>query len=58
MMRLGVGLGGKAFFTMSGQLESIEAAVLAAQAAIEPGLLVGTEIIAAPHDDFQARLLW
>lgn len=57
-MRLGQGLGGKAFFTMTGDLESIEASVLAARAAVENGLLVGTEIIAAPHADLRRRLMW
>jgi microcompartment protein CcmL/EutN len=57
-MRLGQGLGGKGFFTMSGDLESIEAAVVAGQAAIDGGLLVGVEIIARPHEDFARRLMW
>lgn len=57
-MRLGQGLGGKAFFTLTGDLESVEASVLAARAAIEGGLLVGTEIIAAPHQDLRRRLMW
>jgi microcompartment protein CcmL/EutN len=57
-MRLGQGLGGKGFFTMTGDLESIEAAVEAGQGAIEGGLLVGVEVIARPHEDLQQRLMW
>jgi len=56
-MRLGVGLGGKGFFTMSGRLESVEAAALAGQGAIDSGLLVGVEIIPAPHEDLRKRLM-
>src|SRR5262245_49331293 len=57
-MRLGQGLGGKGFFTMTGELESIEAAAAAGQAAIDAALLVGVEIIPRPHEDFGARLMW
>lgn len=57
-MRLGVGLGGKAFFTMSGRLEEVEAAALAGRAAIETGLLVGIETIPAPHEDLRKKLFW
>ncbi len=57
-LRLGQGIGGKAFFSMSGELYAVEAASLAAQAAIEPGLLVGVELIPAPHDDLRTRLFF
>jgi len=57
-MRLGQGLGGKAFFTMTGDLDSIQAAVAAGEAVLERGLLVGVEIIAAPHADLRTRLMW
>jgi microcompartment protein CcmL/EutN len=57
-MRLGQGLGGKAFFTMTGDLESIQAAADAGEAVLDKGLLVGVEIIAAPHDDLAQRLMW
>jgi bacterial microcompartment shell protein len=57
-MRLGQGLGGKGFFTMTGDLESIEAAAAAGQSAIENGLLVGVEIIPRPHEDLHAKLMW
>ncbi len=57
-MRLGQGLGGKGFFTMTGDLESIEAAAEAGKAVLDGGLLVGVEIIARPHEDLQSRLMW
>ena len=57
-LRLGQGLGGKGFFTMTGELDAVEAAAAAGRAAIEPGLLVGLELIAAPHDDLRTRLFW
>jgi microcompartment protein CcmL/EutN len=57
-MRLGQGLGGKAFFTMTGDLESIQAAAAAAEGVLERGLLVGVEIIPAPHTDLRTRLMW
>jgi microcompartment protein CcmL/EutN len=57
-LRLGAGIGGKAFFTMSGRLEEVEAAALAGRNAIESGLLVGIETIPAPHEDLRRRLFW
>jgi microcompartment protein CcmL/EutN len=57
-MRLGQGLGGKAFVTMTGELPAVEAAVAAGVGVIEPGLLVLSEIIAAPHEDLRSRLIW
>jgi microcompartment protein CcmL/EutN len=57
-MRLGQGLGGKGFFTMTGALEAIEAAAAAGQGAIDPALLVGVEIIPRPHEDLHDRLMW
>jgi len=50
-LRLADGLGGKAFFVVSGTLDRVEAAVQAAHALLAPGLLVGHEIIPAPHAD-------
>ena len=55
-MQLGRGIGGKAFFALSGPLPDIEAAVEAAVTIIDRALLVGTEVIPAPHQDFVARL--
>jgi microcompartment protein CcmL/EutN len=55
-MQLGRGLGGKAFFTVTGPLAEVEAAVEAATGVIEAALLHGTEIIPAPHQDLVAKL--
>lgn len=55
-MRLARGIGGKGYFTLTGSLDMIEAAVGAAAAQIAPELLVGTEVIASPHPDFAGRL--
>jgi microcompartment protein CcmL/EutN len=56
-MRLARGLGGKAFFTMSGDLPQLEAGVEAARRAADEGMLMNTEIIARPHPDFVEALL-
>ncbi|HEX3698519.1 MAG TPA: BMC domain-containing protein [Polyangia bacterium] len=55
-MQLGRGIGGKAFFALSGPLADIEAAVDAAISITDRALLLGTEIIPAPHEDFVAKL--
>jgi microcompartment protein CcmL/EutN len=55
-MQLGRGIGGKAFFALSGALPEIEAAVEAAVTVTDRALVLGTEIIPAPHEDFLARL--
>jgi len=55
-MQLGRGIGGKGYFTLSGPLSEIEAAVEAAAGAIDGALLAATEIIPAPHEDFLAKL--
>ena len=55
-MQLGRGIGGKAFFTLSGPLAEIEAAVEAATGMIDRALIVATEIVPAPHDDLLAKL--
>lgn len=57
-LRLGQHLGGKGYFTMSGSLESIQAAAEAGQGVLEASLVVGVEIIPAPHDDLKPRLMW
>jgi microcompartment protein CcmL/EutN len=56
-MRLAVGIGGKAFFTMTGELFAVEAAGAAARAVIDPARLVATEIVPAPHEDLRRRLV-
>jgi len=55
-MQLGRGIGGKAFFTVTGPLAEVEAAVDAALGAIDAALVHTTEIIPAPHADFVAKL--
>ena len=55
-MQLGRGIGGKAFFTVSGLLGEVEAAVEAALGVLDAALVHTTEIIPAPHADFVAKL--
>jgi microcompartment protein CcmL/EutN len=55
-MQLGRGIGGKAFFTVTGPLAEVEAAVEAAIVVLEPAAVLATEIIPAPHDDLAAGL--
>ena len=55
-LHLARGIGGKGYFTLTGSLDSVEAAVGAAAAIIAPELLVNTEIIPAPHGDLAGRL--
>ena len=55
-MQLARGIGGKAFFTVTGPLAEVEAAVEAAVGALDASLVHTTEIIAAPHADFVAKL--
>ena len=55
-MQLARGIGGKAFFALSGALPEIEAAVEAAVTVLDRALLLGTEIIPAPHEELVARL--
>lgn len=52
-MRLGQGLGGKAFFVMTGELYDVEAAVEAAEGAAGRNLH-NREIVPRPHPDFLA----
>lgn len=50
-LRLGNGLGGKAYFTFTGDVAAVEAGVEAGKAFVEErGLLVNAEIIASPSD--------
>jgi len=57
-LRMANGLGGKSFYTMTGELSQIEAAVEAGVAIIEPnGTLVCSEIVPNPHEDINLKLL-
>ena len=53
--RLAVDLAGKAYFTLTGALSSIEASAAAATAAAGDRL-VGIEVIAQPSPDLRGRL--
>ncbi len=51
--RMARGIGGKAYYFVTGTLENVEASVEAgAQALVDKGTLLRTEVIANPHDDF------
>ena len=58
-LRLARGIAGKAFYTMTGTLYDIEAAVEAAEQILgkESGLLLRVEIIPRPHPDLIVKLL-
>ena len=58
-VRLAIDLAGKAYFTLTGTLDAIEAAAAAATEAITQGTsdrLVGLEVIAQPSPDLRGRL--
>jgi microcompartment protein CcmL/EutN len=58
-VRFAVDLAGKAYFTLTGSLDAIEAAGIAATAAAQLGAndrLVGLELIAQPSPDLRGRL--
>ena len=57
LLHLARGIGGKAWFILRGDLESVEAAVLAATQAAGDGLLSGAEIIARPHGELRGIAL-
>jgi len=56
-IRLANGIGGKAYFVLTGDLDQVEASTFAARDMIkEEGLLAGCTIIPAPHKDFLERV--
>ncbi len=55
-LRLGDGLGGKAYFVLAGTQADVEAALFAAETVIPAGLLLARELIARPHDDLLAKI--
>lgn len=57
LLHLARGIGGKAWFILRGDLESVEAGVQAATQAAGDGLLAGAEIIARPHADLRGLVL-
>jgi microcompartment protein CcmL/EutN len=54
-MKLAVGIGGKGYFTLAGELPDVQAAAEAA-AGLAGSWLAGREIIARPHDDLRGFL--
>jgi microcompartment protein CcmL/EutN len=56
-LRLGNGLGGKSFFTFTGDVSAVQTGVEIGKAiAIEKGLLVNAEVIASPSDRLMSSL--
>ncbi len=55
-LRLGDGLGGKAYFIVAGDQADVEAALDAAAQATPTGMQLARELIARPHDDLLAYL--
>ncbi|MCB9556741.1 MAG: BMC domain-containing protein [Deltaproteobacteria bacterium] len=56
-LRMARGLGGKAYFVLSGVLHQIEAALEAAASVMHGGMLQSVEVIAHPHPDLISSLL-
>jgi bacterial microcompartment shell protein len=56
-MRLGQGIGGKGYFTLTGSVAAVEASIAAGAAAIERGgQLIRSIVIPAPHEEMLARI--
>ena len=55
-MRLARGLGGKAFFTITGTQSQVEAGIEAGRTILHDGMLLTTEIIENPHPDLIREL--
>lgn len=55
-VRLANGLGGKAYMTLTGELNAVEAAVDAAVKAVSSGLLIRHEIIPSLHDSVKPSM--
>jgi len=56
-IRLGTGLGGKAYVTLTGELHMVEAAVKGGVDAIDSGFLLRSDVIPSPHADLAKALL-
>lgn len=55
--RLGQGIGGKGYFTLTGSVASVEAAILAGAAAIDRGgQLLQSIVIPSPHEEMLGRI--
>jgi microcompartment protein CcmL/EutN len=55
-LRLGDGLGGKAYFVVAGEQGDVEAALLASQHLTAADAILGQELIARPHEDLLRHL--
>lgn len=57
-IRLGIGIGGKSFVTMTGDVAAVKAAVeVGAATAMEKGLLVNQAVIPSPSKQLYAKIL-
>ena len=56
-MQLARGIGGKGYFTLTGSLHMVEAALEAVALAVPQPLLVATELIQRPHPDLKGPVL-
>jgi microcompartment protein CcmL/EutN len=56
-LHLAKGVGGKGWFTLSGDLHMIEAALDAVQATVTAPLLLATELIQSPHPELRGRVI-
>jgi microcompartment protein CcmL/EutN len=56
-LHLARGIGGKGYFTLSGSLDMVEAALLAAGKAVSENLLLTTELIQKPHPELRGSVL-
>lgn len=56
-LHLAKGIGGKGWFSVTGQQHDVEAALEGAAAAVEPHLLIATELIERPHPELRGRVV-
>jgi microcompartment protein CcmL/EutN len=56
-LQLARGIGGKGTFTLCGVQHDVEAALEGAAAAVDPTLLVATELIQRPHPELRGRVV-
>jgi len=56
-LQLARGIGGKGYFTLTGPLHMVEAALAIVSLAVTPPLLLATELLQSPHPDLKGRLL-
>ncbi|MBI3182991.1 MAG: BMC domain-containing protein [Myxococcales bacterium] len=56
-LHLARGIGGKGYFTLTGELHMVQAALEGASAAIDAQLLLATELIERPHPELKGTAL-